>query len=133
MTSIKVFDYELVVGHINHSLRNTSIIFGTKENMLKIKKGVNVAGIRPEMTLAIIAATSFCSDIKKNCTITSALEGQHSTTSLHYIGCAVDFRTRNMNKAEKEMFRNSMTDALSNDFDVVLEHNHLHVEYQPKR
>lgn len=101
--------------------------------MFKIKKGVIINGIKPEMVTAILAAYSFCSDVSKDCVITSALDSKHSKTSLHYVGYALDFRTRDMNKSEQEMFKISMLGTLSDEFDVVLEGNHLHCEFQPKR
>ena len=101
--------------------------------MFKLKKGVIVNGIKSEMVVAMLAAYSFCQDISKDCVRTSALDSKHSKTSLHYIGYALDFRTRDMNKSEQEMFRISMLGTLSDEYDVVLEGNHLHVEFQPKR
>lgn len=71
--------------------------------------------------------------------ITSAADGAHSPTSLHYAGAAVDLRTRNL--PDTETRRRAVTDLgnrLGPDFDVVLEgegtaNEHVHLEWQPKR
>lgn len=100
--------------------------------MIKIKDDVNILGLRTELILAVLAAQSFCSSINKDCVITSCVDSMHSFTSLHYAGCALDFRTRDMNNTEQKMFYASMKEALGMQFDVILESNHLHVEFQPK-
>ena len=66
------------------------------------------------------------------CWITSAAEGTHKKGSLHYLGLALDFRTRDMTKAEKTALVGLVIEALTEEFDVVLEKTHLHIEYHPK-
>ena len=99
--------------------------------MLKLKPGVAVAGIRPEMMLAVIAAERAFSSA--DCIITSALDGRHSLTSLHYAGQAIDLRTRHVSKATAETVVAVLKEALTIDYDVILESTHIHVEFQPKR
>jgi len=74
----------------------------------------------------------------------SELDEPHSRTSLHYAGCAVDIRSRRTGKMPWPTFQlvalRQIIDeycslvGIPNDwFDLVLEKNHLHLEYQPKR
>ena len=70
------------------------------------------------------------------CTITSANDSKHSEKSLHYNGCALDFRTKDY-AGDKQALRDRIKAALGPDFDVVLEalgedNEHIHVEYDPK-
>lgn len=132
VTQINIRDWGMAGQYKTTSLQNTSILI-SGNTLLKIKKGVNITGIKPEMNIAIIAAMQFCTDIEKDCVITCALDGQHMKSSLHYVGYAVDFRIRHMNKTERKMFKVAMKDALVDNFDVILESSHLHVEYQPER
>lgn len=67
-----------------------------------------------------------------DCTITAGLDGKHSAGSLHYVGMALDFRTRVIPGADREPLRAKISARLGPDFDVVLEADHYHVEYQPK-
>lgn len=64
-------------------------------------------------------------------TITSACDGKHMENSKHYSGNAIDIRTFDMNFAiyNKHLIQN----ILGNDYDVVLEDNHIHIEYDPKK
>lgn len=101
--------------------------------MLGFKNGVDITGLRVEMLVALICADSFFAEIKKDCVVTSGLEGTHSVTSLHYNGLALDFRIRHLNETEIEMFVKNMVISLPQDFDVVREKTHVHIEYQPKR
>jgi hypothetical protein len=61
--------------------------------------------------------------------ITCGTDGKHRTGSLHYIGHAVDIRRSSLKDAELTVgkFRN----VLGDDFDVILEPTHIHVEFQP--
>ncbi len=101
--------------------------------MLKFKSGVKVNGIKPEILLAIAVAN----DIYKmwgvlDTVVTSVTDGVHSRGSLHYIGHAVDLRIYNFDEDEKLGVVNSLRDALTDEYDVVLEERHIHIEFQPK-
>lgn len=101
--------------------------------MFKIKEGVIINGIKPEMMLVITIAQEFYKDLKIDCVITSCCDGKHSSTSLHYVGYALDFRTRNMNNFQQKLLLESLKNQLTKEYDIILESNHLHVEFQPKR
>lgn len=101
--------------------------------MLKLKRGVVVQGLGTETLLAAVVAQTVYAKHGKDCVITSALDGQHSETSLHYSGNALDLRTRHLDAGQAEAITDDLQDALGDDYDVVLEGNHIHVEYQPKR
>lgn len=59
--------------------------------------------------------------------VTAKRDGNHSAGSLHYNGCAVDFRY------PKGFFPiDSIKASLGHSFDVVAEDSHIHVEYDPK-
>jgi len=100
---------------------------------MKLKSGVCVTGIQPEMILAIIIAQRVYDDLDTLLVITSCVEGKHSATSLHYAGAAVDLRTRDMSKAAAKRARDDIAAALTSDYDVLWETNHLHLEWQPRR
>ena len=63
--------------------------------------------------------------------LTSANDGRHSLTSLHYVGHAVDIRTRHLVNPEK--VRDEIKSRLNQDFDVLFEGDHIHIEWQPRR
>lgn len=97
-----------------------------------IKAGVNITGIRPEILLAIIIARPIFEEYGVPFVITSALEGRHSRTSLHYAGQAVDFRISDLLPEARKEVTERIAVALGVQFDVVLEKTHIHVEFQPK-
>lgn len=61
--------------------------------------------------------------------ITSARDGWHMAGSRHYSGEAVDLRSRDV-KAPQALVR-ELKDTLGADFDVVLEADHIHLEFDP--
>ena len=63
-------------------------------------------------------------------TITSARDGKHMLNSLHYKGCAIDIRCRDMKNPL--MVSKGLNDILGRDFDVIFEGDHIHIEYDKK-
>lgn len=97
-----------------------------------LKPGVRISGIRPELLLAVIAMDGIFSQRAKSMVITAVIDGSHSRGSLHYAGMAFDVRTRDLPINEVDEVASLARAALGADFDVVVETDHLHVEYQPK-
>jgi len=96
---------------------------------MKLKPGVRVSGIRAEMALAAYVAEGIWRDQGQELVITSITEGKHSRGSLHYQGAAMDLRIWNIDahRAQRDLL-----DRLGEDYDVVLERDHIHCEFQPK-
>ena len=69
--------------------------------------------------------------------VTSGNDGTHMKWSKHYEDKALDFRTGHtwdpplMTDAEAHAVRDELKGLLGMGFDVVLEKDHLHVEYDP--
>ena len=61
--------------------------------------------------------------------ITSTDEGNHIAYSKHYFGEAIDIRPP---KTDRENKINKLKERLGEDFDVIDEGDHVHVEYDPK-
>ncbi len=101
--------------------------------MLLIKPGTRVSGLRPEILLAVVAAQAVLDEFGCDCVITAGVDGKHAPGSLHFVGAAVDLRTRDLSPEDLPKFAARMRECLGEDFDVVLEVDHLHIEFQPKR
>jgi hypothetical protein len=97
-----------------------------------VKKDASLKGIDEIMILMMPKIEKLYEAIGKEFVITSGTDGTHSIGSLHYKGLAVDIRlpylTPNANKPFVEMIKL----VLNIDFDVVLEKDHIHIEYDPK-
>lgn len=97
--------------------------------MIRLNPGVRIGGVQPEIALALSIMNSVMEG--EELIVTCCMEGQHRTASLHYIGHAVDIRSRTLKDAKATVAR--FKQALGDDFDVVLEATHIHVEFQPKK
>lgn len=96
------------------------------------KSGVTGA-ISDEINYALGFAKQFFDNIGKDLVITSLADSIHKIGSLHYKGQAVDVRTRDLSRLEQEQLQAYLQSNLrSQGYDVILEKNHLHVEYDPK-
>lgn len=100
---------------------------------MRLKQGVRVVGIRAEMVLALTIADSVYTAHGHAMTITSVVDSKHSATSLHYAGSAADLRIRDLPEGVAPAIVTDLEDALGDDFDVILEGDHIHMEFQPRR
>ena len=102
--------------------------------MIEIKPGVSIRGLTPEIVLAAVAAHQAYEELADGaeCVITSCTEGKHGRASLHYVGYAIDIRTRTLTTQQTTKVAEKIRRALGAEFDVVLEQNHIHIEFQPK-
>ena len=99
---------------------------------MKIKPGVDVLGLRPEILLAVLAAERIWTRYNAEALLTSGVDGRHKRNSAHYTGRAVDLRTRNLAEINRPRAAELLQEALGDAYDVVLEADHCHVEYDPK-
>ncbi len=100
---------------------------------MQLKEGVRIQGMRPEILFAVIVADGLWKENRQELVVTSVMEGSHSRGSLHYAGQAVDLRIKGIDSATpRERLGKELQARLGQDFDVVLESDHIHVEYQPK-
>ena len=100
--------------------------------MLMLKPGVRVTGIRPEILLAVIAAERVYQEAGADCMAPACVDGKHMAGSFHYAGAAVDLRTHNVAPAELNKLLARIRECVGGDYDVILEIDHLHLEFQPK-
>lgn len=97
-----------------------------------LKPGVRILGVRPEIALVMPFIYDVAKESLGGCTVTSCTEGKHSRGSKHYVGAALDLRTRNVSQAEAVEAVQKLRVGLGADFDVVLESTHIHIEFDPK-
>lgn len=102
---------------------------------MNLKNCVSATGLRPELLLAILIAERVYQKHGHTLTVTSLLDGRHSKTSLHYAGQAADFRTTaaNIPNSTIDAIVTDLRKALTVDYDVVKEADHIHLEFQPRR
>lgn len=98
-----------------------------------IKPGVDLRGLAPQMAVAYcIAQDVYREKVGMSCVITSGSDGKHGPNSLHYSGKALDLRTNSLRPEQVHPVFVALKTALGGQFDVVLEEDHIHVEFDPK-
>lgn len=101
--------------------------------MLSIKDNtIDLSNIHPSLLIGILVLNEVLASFDVPLVITCGREGKHSNTSLHYVGCAVDVRNRELSKSQQQEVKKIFDSRMNNDFDLVIESNHFHLEYQPK-
>lgn len=93
---------------------------------IKVKDGVT-----PRILIIAAAAANVASTMEVTIVITSGTDGKHMVGSKHYTEEALDFRTSNLTKSQISTFKQRIKARLGPDYDVVLEKDHIHVEYDP--
>ena len=101
--------------------------------MIRLKRGVSIASLQPQMLVALQVADAVYEKRGLDAIVTSGDEGAHGSGSLHFVGLAVDLRTRTLEPGDRGNVRFELSEALGEGFDVVLEGDHIHLEYQPKK
>lgn len=101
--------------------------------MIVMKTGVKFHN----MDENICKAVYICDDVYQRfaadgVVITSARDGTHMQNSLHYQGKAVDLRIWTVPTHQHNLLVAAIKDSVGPDFDVVLEKDHIHLEYDPK-
>lgn len=99
---------------------------------MKLKDGVKLEGACWQVFSAAVIVESVLATFGTELVITSCLDGQHMPHSLHYKGLAFDARSRELAPAFQIHARDEMKKRLGPDYDVVLEKDHFHIEYDPK-
>lgn len=94
-----------------------------------LKKGVLITGVQPEIVLAIIIIEPICDELGVDLVITSCRDGEHSKNSKHKLGFAIDIRTRDLQDQEKIKLAQDIRAALTSEFFVLLEGDHIHIQF----
>jgi len=64
--------------------------------------------------------------------ITCGIEGLHSENSKHPKGDAVDIRIWHYTKKQTKQLVETIKKEIDKNYDIVLEKDHIHLEYDPK-
>lgn len=107
-----------------------------------VKKTANIESLRDEVRKAFPVIEEVCSIYQVEFVITSGndsldLHGKGDLNkTLHDDNLAIDIRTRDLVEQDRaeftESLRGRLEDEYPGEYDVVLEHNHLHLEHDPK-
>ena len=96
---------------------------------MQIKPGASIQGLKPEMLVAIQIAEGVWTSLCRELVITAGTDGKHSKTSRHYIGMALDFRSRYFTPRQKKAAVVSLRIKLGPEFKVVVHKRHIHVQF----
>ena len=109
-----------------------ALLFLVERKSMELKAGV-VLSLSPEMAKALHAIErEHLRVVGRHAIITSGRDGTHRPDSLHYSGNAVDIRSRDLSVEKKYLLASALKTALGIRFDVIVEHDHIHIEYDPK-
>jgi len=103
--------------------------------MQSVKFKVSLYGIRPEMVIVHSMVASVFAKHNTECVITSGVGMKHSKRSLHYVGLALDYRTKGVSDGVVRNILQDLKEALP-VCDIIHEHKgepqeHLHIEMDP--
>ncbi|MDD2777565.1 MAG: hypothetical protein PHI16_01540 [Methanocellales archaeon] len=94
-----------------------------------IKAGVDISRLTRETRKALSFCDRLLSSFNYELIITSTYEGNHSAGSLHYCNQAFDFRKPPDHIHEIVI---ALKEMLGPDYDIIVEKDHIHIEYDPK-
>ena len=92
-------------------------------------------GMKPEITSIFCIIDSTLKHESIIGILSSGVDRKHGVKSLHYVGLAVDITWEGFQYANGTLnkdIRDELKYILGPHYDVVLEDDHVHIEYQPK-
>lgn len=99
--------------------------------MLRFKDGVSVT-FTPQVNRILEAAEYSFQAHGYSCVCTAGTDGKHMEGSLHYKALAVDLRSRHVAAELLPKIVSELKERLGKDYDVIIEGDHVHAEYDPK-
>ena len=99
---------------------------------MQLKQSAQIRGMRPEMAIALVVIESAFAKQGEHLVITSGTDGTHMPGSCHYKGLAVDIRLPSNPENASVLVQRLKLWLPQSEFDVVLEKDHIHVEFDPK-
>lgn len=95
-----------------------------------VKLGVDISRLNRPIRRALEAIERIFNLYNLEAVITSTYEGDHMVSSLHYANDAIGIRKP---PHSETLILESIRRDLGKDFDVVMETDHYHIEYDPKK
>lgn len=95
-----------------------------------VKLGVDISRLKPNIRRALKAVEFFYRIQKEEPVITSTYEGNHAPSSLHYTNDAIDVRLPKHTQTSQLL--EDLEIGLGDKYDIVVEQDHIHIEYDPK-
>jgi len=95
--------------------------------------GASISGLRPEAVLGAVITMFLFQELGFNWILSCGVEGRHSRNSLHFVGLAFDLSFGDIDEKYWADITQALRLALGDEFDVVQEGDHWHIEFQPER
>lgn len=100
---------------------------------MKLKHDVVGVGVASSIWYAIGIAETIYLSYGHSMVVTSLTDGKHMTGSYHYRGLAVDIHSRDLSPEDQAKILSRLIAILDPmGFDVIVETDHIHIEYDPK-
>lgn len=110
----------------------TVVIIVWEKIVLPAKNGIDTSRLKPVILDKLFLIKAVYSEVRAEAIITSTYDSIHLPTSYHYLDLAIDLRLPSYytgNKADDVRVANRLKELLGFPYDVVLEGNHIHLEY----
>ena len=99
---------------------------------MRKKSGVILDGVHSKLFDAALLIEPILNKYNQECVITSGRDSVHGRNSRHYIGMALDFRNRDMNRNDHAKAAEKVRKSLGDEYFSQMESNHLHVQWNGK-
>lgn len=98
---------------------------------LRLAPNVSLAKATPQIVIALMVAVPVLEYYHSDLYVTSFDDGKHGEGTLHGKGRAFDFRIWYVEAVLREAMIARLAQRLGPEFDVILEPDHGHVEWDP--
>ena len=128
---------ETIEGNEGAELEGGDETISVSDETIQTKEGVALDDLQPEAFSAAEIAKPILEAAGVDFVVTSTGPGDRANTesvegTKHNTGQAFDIRTRDIPEEDRQAVADQLQEALGDDFDVVLESDHIHIERDPK-
>lgn len=99
---------------------------------ISLKEGMLIKEINPWTMEVLQCLLNVGMAWNYNPTITEGCGAVHMKTSYHYKNLAFDIRTNDLPEAKRVAYHDAIKEELGEEFDIILEGDHIHIEPSPK-
>ncbi len=93
---------------------------------------IDLSELKPEISKALDVLNPLMEALGVPLVVTSTNKGTHMKGSKHFTNQAIDIRSRQLTLKKQRDLVKTLAEQLGQDYDVVLESDHIHIEFDPK-
>jgi hypothetical protein len=104
-------------------------VSGDEAAVIELKKGISLNGVQAPVLFGLMVLDGVIALHSVPTVVTSCTEGKTHKGLAHYVGAAVDVRSRELTISQQNGVKAAFDSAQNGEMDLVIEKDHFHLEW----